>query len=120
LAKKIVEYNSYLNTGVILGLIINSIIALIIPLTWILYLLSLFSFVSAVVLYKTAKEPPIPLEREAFPIINVQDEERTSTRSILGYFDVRKIKIPRSFRNLKTHPSFVSNVPCALDWCFLF
>jgi MFS family permease len=82
--KEIIRYNSYLNIGVILGLIINSIIALIIPLTWILYLLSLFSFVSAVVLYKTAKEPPIPLEREAFPIINVQDEERTSTWSILA------------------------------------
>jgi len=116
--KEIIRYNSYLNIGVILGLIINSIIALIIPLTWILYLLSLFSFVSAVVLYKTAKEPPIPLEREAFPIINVQDEERTSTWSILGYFDIRKIKIPRSFRTLK--PIHLLFLTCLVHWIGVF
>ena len=115
---EIVKYNSYLNAGVILGLIINSLIALVIPLKWILYLSSVFCFISALILWKTAKEPQLPLERDAFPIINVQDEERTTTWSILDYFDVRKIKVPTSLRRLK--PIHLLFLACLVHWTGVF
>lgn len=112
--KEIVKYNSYLNTGTILGLILNSLLALLIPLNWILYLSAVFCLISAAVLWKTAKEPELPLEREAFAIINVQDEERTLTWSIIDYFDIRKIKIPRTFRSLK--PIHLLFLVCLVHW----
>ncbi len=112
--KEIVKYNSFFNTGTILGLIINSLLALILPLNWILYLSAVFCIISAVILWKTGKEPELPLEREAFPIMNVQDEERTFASSIIDYFDIRKIKIPKSFKSLK--PIHLLFLACLVHW----
>lgn len=112
--KEIVKYNSFFNTGTILGLVLNSLLALILPLNWMLYLSAIFCIISAVIIWKTGKEPELPLEREAFPIINVQDEERTFASSIIDYFDVRKIKIPKSFKALK--PIHLLFLACLVHW----
>jgi MFS family permease len=116
--KEIVKYNQYFNIGVILGLILYSLLALTIPLNWILYLSAIFCLISAAVLWKTAKEPQLSLEREAFAIINVQNEERTLTWSILDYFDIRKIRIPKSFKNIK--PIHILFITCLVHWTGVF
>lgn len=112
--REIVRYNSYFNTGVIAGLIINSLITLVIPLSWVLYLAASFCVASALILWRTAKEPELPLEREAYPIIQEQDETRTLTMSILSYIDVRRIKISKRVRRLK--PIHLLFLACLVHW----
>lgn len=110
--KEIVKYNSYWNTGVIAGLVANSLLALVMPLSWLLYIASGFCLVSALIVWRTAKEPDLPLEREAYTIINVQDEEQPTTMSVLDYFDIRKI--PRGLRRLK--PVHLLFIACLIHW----
>ncbi len=110
--KEIVKYNGYWNAGVIAGLVVNSLLALVIPLSWILYLAGGFCVVSAVILWRTAKEPQLPLERGAYPIVNLQDEETPTAMSVLDYFDVRKI--PKSLRRLK--PIHLLFLACLIHW----
>jgi len=114
--KEIVKYNSYWNTGVIAGLVANSLLALVMPLSWLLYIAASFCVVSALIVWRTAKEPDLPLEREAYTIINVQDEEQPTTMSILEYFDIRKI--PRGLRRLK--PVHLLFIACLIHWTGVF
>jgi predicted MFS family arabinose efflux permease len=114
--KEIVKYNSYWNTGVIAGLVVNSLLALVMPLSWLLYIASGFCLVSALIVWRTAKEPDLPLEREAYAIINVQDEEQPTTMSVLEYFDIRKI--PRGLRRLK--PVHLLFIACLIHWTGVF
>ena len=114
--KEIVKYNSYWNTGVIAGLVVNSLLALVMPLSWLLYIASGFCVVSALIVWRTAKEPDLPLEREAYAIINVQDEEQPTTMSVLDYFDIRKI--PRGLRRLK--PVHLLFIACLIHWTGVF
>ena len=111
--REIVKYNSYWNTGVIAGLVVNSLLALVMPLSWLLYIASGFCLVSALILWRTAKEPDLPLEREAYPIINVQDEEQPTAMSVLDYFDPRKIN-PKRLRRLK--PIHLLFLACLIHW----
>lgn len=115
---EVIKYNSYLNSGVILGLVLYSLVALVVPLSWILFLSALFCFVSALILWKTGKEPQLPLERDAFMILNLQDEDRTSTWSILDYFDIRKLRIPTSLKRLK--PIHLLFLACLVHWTGVF
>ena len=85
--REVVKFNSFLNIGVIVGLVVSTLLAIVIPLSWILYLFAGLCIFSAVVLWLTAKEPLLPLERDAY--------------SIFDYFDIRKIRIPRSFKKIK-------------------
>ena len=112
--REIVKYNSYWNIGTIFGLVLSSLLALVVPLSVLLYFSSIFCLVSALILWKTAKEPVLPLERDAFaiPMINVQEEERA--RSIFDYFDIRKIQFPRSLRRLK--PIHLLFIACLIHW----
>ena len=114
--KEIVKYNSYWNTGVIAGLVVNSLLALVMPLSWLLYIAAGFCVVSALIVWRTAKEPDLPLEREAYAIINVQDEEQPTTMSVLDYFDIRKI--PRGLRRLK--PVHLLFIACLIHWTGVF
>lgn len=114
--KEIVKYNSYWNTGVIAGLVANSLLALVMPLSWLLYIAAGFCVVSALIVWRTAKEPDLPLEREAYAIINVQDEEQPTTMSVLDYFDIRKI--PRGLRRLK--PVHLLFIACLIHWTGVF
>ncbi len=98
--QEVVKFNSFLNVGIIVGLVLNTILALIIPLSWILYLSAGLCLISVVMLWKTAKEPLLPLEREAY--------------SIRDYFDIRKIRIPRNFRKLK--PIQILFLICLIHW----
>ncbi len=112
--KEIIKYNSYWNLGVIIGLVVNSLITLVIPLSWVLYLAAWFCVGSALILWRTAKEPMLPLEREAYAIINVQDEEQPTSMSVLEYFDIRKIRVPKSLRRLK--PLHLLFIACLIHW----
>ena len=97
---EVVRYNSFLTIGVIVGLVVNTLLALLIPLNWLLYLAAGLCLVSSLVLWRTAKEPELPLEREAY--------------SIFEYFDIRKIRIPRSFKQLK--PIHLLFLVCLIHW----
>lgn len=112
--REIVKYNSYWNIGTIFGLVLSSLLALVLPLGWLLYFSSIFCLISALILWKTAEEPDLPLERDAFAIatINVQEEERA--RSIFDYFDIRKIRFPRSLSRLK--PIHLLFIACLIHW----
>lgn len=112
--REIVKYNSYFNAGVIAGLVVNSLITLVIPLSWVLFIASSFCVVSALILWRTAKEPQLPLEREAYPIINVQDEEQPTAMSVLDYFDPRKLRMPKRLRRLK--PVHLLFLACLVHW----
>jgi MFS family permease len=98
--REVVRFNSYLNIGVILGLVINTLLALVIPLSWILYLAAALCLVSAVVLWKTAKEPMLPLEREAY--------------AFGEYFDLRKLKRLLSLK--KPKPITIMFIICLIHW----
>ncbi len=112
--KEIVKYNSYWNAGIIVGLVVNSLVTLMVPLSWVLYLASGFCVVSALILWRTAKEPELSLERQAYPIINVQDEEQPTAMSVLDYFDPRKLKIPKALKRLK--PVHLLFLACLVHW----
>lgn len=109
---EIVRYNTYWNIGTIIGLVVNSVLAFILPLKWLLFIASTFCLASGLILWRTGKEPKLSLEREAFPIINVQEEERTW--SVLDYFDVRKIRFPKSLKKLK--PVHLLFIACLIHW----
>jgi MFS family permease len=98
--QEVVKFNSYLNVGVIVGLVANTLLALVIPLSWILYLSAGLCLISAVVLWKTAKEPLLPLEREAY--------------SITDYFDIKKFKRVLSFR--KPKPITILFIVSLIHW----
>ena len=69
----------------------------------------------ALILWRTAKEPELPLEREAYPIINVQDEEQPTAMSVLDYFDPRKLKMSKGSASPQTCASAFPCMPRALD-----
>ncbi len=111
---EVIKYNYYWNSGVIVGLVVNTLLALVLPLPWILYLASVFCLVSTLILWRTAKEPMLPLERDAYPIVNLQDEEEPTAMSVLDYIDLRRINIPRTFRRLK--PIHLLFLACLIHW----
>jgi MFS family permease len=111
--REIIKYNAYWNIGVIAGLVVNSLVALVVPLSWMLYLAAAFCGVSALILWRTAKEPDLPLEREAYAIMPLQDEEKPATMSVLDYFDVRKISPKRLLRLKPVHLLFLA---CLVHW----
>jgi MFS family permease len=98
--QEVVRFNSFLTIGVILGLVVNTLLALVIPLSWLLYLAAVLCLASALVLWRTAKEPQLPLERASY--------------SIFDYFDVRKIRFPHSFKQLK--PIHLLFLFCLIHW----
>jgi len=102
--REVVKFNSFLNIGVIVGLVVSTLLAIAIPLNWILYLFAGLCIFSAVVLWLTAKEPLLPLERDAY--------------SIFDYFDIRKIRIPRSFKKIK--PVQIMFIICLIHWTGVF
>jgi len=99
--REVVRFNSFLTIGVIAGLVVNTLLAFFVALSWILYLSAGLCLISALMLWRTAKEPELPLEREAYSIVTVQDEDSTLTSTLIDYFDIRKIKLPKSFKQLK-------------------
>lgn len=111
--KEIVKYNSYLNLGVILGLVFSSFAALVVPLSWLLYLGSVFCVVSALLIWRTAKEPDLPLERAAYSTANLEEKEEEST-SVFDNFDVRNLKLRHLFRRLK--PVHLLFIACLIHW----
>jgi MFS family permease len=111
---EIVKYNSFWNGGIIAGLVVNSLLTLVVPLSWVLYLASGFCLVSVVIMWKTAKEPELPLEREAYNIINIQEEEQTTSISILDRFDPRKLKLPKQLKHIK--PVHLLFLACLIHW----
>jgi len=112
--KEIVKYNSFFNIGVILGLVVNSLIALVLPLSWVLYIATAFCLVSALILWRTAKEPKIPLERHAYPVMSLQDEENPTSMSVFDYFDPRRLKLFKRARRLK--PIHLLFIACLVHW----
>jgi MFS family permease len=112
---EISKYNTYLNNGVIIGLIVNSLLSFIIPVSWLIYSMSFYCLLSGIIFWKTAKEADLPLERYTFPIVSYQDEENASW-SILDYFDIRKLKI--NIKNLK--PLQILFFTCIIHWIGVF
>ncbi len=98
--QEVVKFNSYINVGVIVGLVVNTLLALVIPLSWILYLSAGLCLFSALVLWKTAKEPWLPLERDVY--------------SIRDYFDFKKVKRVLSLR--KPKPITIMFIVCLIHW----
>jgi MFS family permease len=111
--KEIVKYNSYLNIGVIAGLVFSSLVALVVPLSWLLYLGSVFCVISGVLIWKTAKEPDLPLEREAYSTANLEEKEEEPT-SVFDNFNVRNLKLRPLFKRLK--PVHLLFIACLVHW----
>ncbi|NLF87268.1 MFS transporter [Candidatus Bathyarchaeota archaeon] len=111
--KEIVKYNSYLNTGVIAGLVFSSLITLVIPLNWLLYLESVFCVLSALVLWRTAKEPDLPLERHAYSTANLEEKEEEAT-AVFDYIKIRNFKLRHFLRRLK--PIHLLFIACLIHW----
>jgi predicted MFS family arabinose efflux permease len=98
--QEVVKFNSFLNVGVIVGLVVNTVLALFIPLNWLLYLAAVLCLVSTVILWKTAKEPLLPLERDVY--------------SVRDYFDIRKFKLVLSLK--KPKPITILFIVCLIHW----
>jgi MFS family permease len=111
--KEIVKYNSYLNVGVIAGLVFSSLVALVVPLSWLLYLGSVFCVLSAVLIWRTAKEPDLPLERDAYTTANLEEKEEEPT-SVFDAFDVKNLKMRHLLRRLK--PVHLLFIACLVHW----
>jgi DHA1 family multidrug resistance protein-like MFS transporter len=111
--KEIVKYNSYLNTGVIAGLVFSSLVALVVPLSWLLYLGSFFCVLSALVLWRTAKEPDLPLERQAYSTANLEEKTEEAT-AVFDYLKVKNLKLRNIMRRLK--PIHLLFIVCLIHW----
>lgn len=111
--KEIVKYNSYLNTGVIAGLVFSSLITLVLPLNWLLYLESVFCVLSALILWRTAKEPDLPLERQAYSTANLEEKEEEAT-AVFDYIKIRNFKLRQFLRRLK--PIHLLFIACLIHW----
>ena len=111
--KEIMKYNSYLNIGVIAGLVFSSLVALVVPLSWLLYLGSVFCVVSAVLIWRTAKEPDLPLERDAYSTANLEEKQEEPT-SVFDNFNVRNLKLRPLLRRLK--PIHLLFIACLIHW----
>jgi MFS family permease len=115
--KEIVRYNSYLNIGVIVGLVFSSFVALVVPLSWLLYLGAVFCVVSAVLIWRTAKEPDLPLERDVYTTANLEEKKEEPT-SVFDNFDVKNLKLQHIFRRLK--PVHLLFLACLVHWTGVF
>jgi DHA1 family multidrug resistance protein-like MFS transporter len=111
--KEIMKYNSYLNIGVIFGLVFSSLVALVVPLSWLLYLGSVFCVVSALLIWRTAKEPDLPLERDAYSVANLEEKEEETT-SVFDNFNVRNLKMRHLLRRFK--PLHLLFIACLVHW----
>lgn len=111
--KEIVKYNSFLNVGVIVGLVFSSFVALVVPLSWLLYLGSVFCVLSAVFIWRTAKEPDLPLERNAYTTANLEEKEEEPT-SVFDTFDIKNFKMRHLLRRLK--PVHLLFIACLIHW----
>jgi MFS family permease len=111
--KEIVKYNSYLNVGVIAGLVFSSLVALVVPLSWLLYLGSVFCVLSAVLIWRTAKEPDLPLERDAYSTANLEEKEEEPT-SVFDNFNIKNFKMHHLLRRLK--PVHLLFIACLVHW----
>lgn len=111
--KEIVRYNSYLNTGVIAGLVFSSLVALVVPLSWLLYLGSVFCVLSAVLIWRTAKEPDLPLERDAYTTANLEEKKEEPT-SVFDNFDIKNLKMRHLLRRVK--PVHLLFIACLVHW----
>jgi predicted MFS family arabinose efflux permease len=85
----------------------------VLPLSWLFYLGSVFCVVSGVLIWKTAKEPDLPLEREAYSTANLEEKEEEPT-SVFDNFNVRNLKLRPLFRRLK--PVHLLFIACLVHW----
>jgi MFS family permease len=97
----VARYSSISSIGTILGLIIYTASASFLETRWLFYISSATSFLAALFLWKMGQEPEMTLVRHPFPVRSIRDAEKfLSPRPLLHYLDIKRIKIPRSLRNI--------------------
>jgi MFS family permease len=97
----VARYSSIASIGTILGLLTYTASAPFLETRWLFYISSVTSFSAALFLWKMGQEPEMTLNRHSFPVKSLRDAERfLSPRPLLHYLDIRRIKPPRSLRQM--------------------
>jgi MFS family permease len=98
----IAKYNAITTIGVTLGLVTFSVAAQFYKTNTLFYISAATCIIGALLFWWTAKEPEITLERNHFTIQITHNLERfLSANSILHYFKIPRINIPKNLRQLK-------------------
>jgi MFS family permease len=97
----VARYNSVTSVGNLLGLVAFTFVAPFYETRQLFYISSALCLSAALLLWRMGHEPEMTLERHPFPVRSLRDAEKLlSPRSFLHYLDVRRIKVPRSIRQL--------------------
>jgi hypothetical protein len=93
----VAKYSSISSIGTILGLVAYTVSTPFLE-TRLLFIISAATSLSAALfLWRLGQEPELTLDRHPFPVKSLSDAERFLTsRPILHYLDIRRIKLPHS------------------------
>jgi MFS family permease len=99
----VARYNSIISIGNILGLLTYTVMAQFYEMRWLFYIAAAMCFLAVILLWKTGHEPEITLERQPFQVrILRYGEKFFSPKPILHYLDIRRSKIPKNLKHLKS------------------
>ncbi len=99
---EVARFNSAVSLGIVLGLAVNTLIALFFQTAWLFYISAGLCLFSTVLLWRTIKEPEITLERKAFPLKGLRNIKwAASAYVLLQHFDVRRLRFPRKLSQFK-------------------
>ena len=116
--REVARYNSFSSVGAILGLVVNTVVALFLRTSWLFYVSAAMCFLSAIMLWKTGREPEITLERHFFPI-GFHDVERfLSSRLVFHNLSFRPLRLPKSLSQFK--PLQLLFLACLVHWTGIF
>jgi predicted MFS family arabinose efflux permease len=111
---EVARYNSLSILGAILGLSVNTIIALFLKTSWLFYVSAAMCFVAALILWKTGKEPEMTFERHFFPVKFHDVERLLSPKLFFHYLRMKWFRIPRNPKKLK--PLQLLFLGCLVHW----
>ncbi len=115
---EVARYNSLSSLGTILGLVVNTVVALFIKTSWLFYVSAAMCFLAALILWKTGREPEMTLERHFFPVTFHDAERFLSPRPIFHYLHVRGFSLPRNLKQLK--PLQLLFLACLVHWIGIY
>jgi len=114
---EVARYNSMSSLGTILGLSVNTVVALFLKTRWLFYISAATCFLAASILWKTGREPEMTLERHLFPVTFHDAERFLSPRPIFHYLRMRSLSFPKNLKQLKQlKPLQLLFIACLIHW----
>ncbi len=117
---EVAKYNSITNLGNICGLILDTIVASFLHVSWLFYISAFLCLISVIIFWWSAKEPEITLERHAFNMRNFHVERLLSPKPIFHYLSLQNFRLSKGRKRFRLNPIQMLFLAVLVQWIGIF